>query len=243
MGLNPGGGRQASFDRKRGNSSPLRRDYWDWVDVQSLHPLTHDGGERFIEVGRLGYGDRHHDEPKTWCRPLVLILESGKGSGIFGAVDDADALNARPDLLEQLQVLSSTVSSWFTIPVMLPPGRASDLMNPRPTCTPVPTMTMGIVRGSAPRSVERFRVGCHDDIDLKRIEFRRPTRRSALDPAQHNALQYHTLRPSSHRGLRRPSNSACNTGLSTGPTISLQTGHPRGVVCRRVGSKPATRGR
>jgi hypothetical protein len=78
---------------------PLRKDHGDWVDVQSLHPPTHDGGERLIEVGRLGYGDRHHDEPKTRCRQAkvarrlaaILAADIAGYSALMGA-DEADTV-------------------------------------------------------------------------------------------------------------------------------------------------------
>src|SRR5262249_20118345 len=113
--------------------SPLRNDHWDWVDVQSLHPFADDGRERFVQVSRLGYGDRHPDEPET--RYHLLLLEGGKGSRIFGTVHDADAVNSGVDLLEQLQVLFVYGFRLVHNAGDLPPGRASDSMKPRPIVT------------------------------------------------------------------------------------------------------------
>src|SRR5262245_19317274 len=46
--------------------------------------------------------------------------------------------------LSSSRFFSCMVSVWFTTPVMLPPGRASDSKKPRLTGTPAPAMTMGI---------------------------------------------------------------------------------------------------
>ena len=125
--VEPGVGRQTPLGRKGRNSPALRKDRRSRVDVQSLHPLAHNGRESIVQVGGLRYRDRHHDEPETRCRLLLPYLEGGKGRDIFRAVDNADSLDPGLDFLEEFEVLSEIVSSWFTTPVMLPPGEPATL--------------------------------------------------------------------------------------------------------------------
>src|SRR5215475_11159485 len=69
-----GGRRQTLLDRKGRNSSPLRRDRWGCVDEQSLYSLADNGRKSFVQIRGPGYGDRHHDQPKTRCHLLLLAL-------------------------------------------------------------------------------------------------------------------------------------------------------------------------
>src|SRR5262245_8220677 len=167
----PGGRRQTSLDRKGRNSSPLRRDRWGCVNVQSLYSLADNGRESLVQIRRPGYGDRHHDQPKMQCHLLLLDLEGGKGGNIFRTVDDAEALNSGVDLLEQLQVLFvygfQLVHDAGDVATR-PCQRFNEAQAHRHVRT---GHDDGYSRGLAPRRIERLRVAHHNDIDLEGTEF------------------------------------------------------------------------